>query len=152
MFIRKGAKIMTNVLTNADNIIGTYEEKKNIENKESSKSELILLYLKIRDVIADEEAQELMKKYIIKDKTINSGRATIKGTRVTPEDIGRILVKRENMDIEDIMEEYPSLDNEEQVLAGLMYYVKKKVSFINILFSKWNFYWMRMCQITIKKR
>ncbi len=77
-----------------------------------------------------------MKEYIIKDKTINSGRATIKGTRVTPEDIGRILLKKENMEVKDIMEEYPSLENEEQVLAGLMYYVRKNVSFINILFAK----------------
>lgn len=136
MLVRKGAKIMTNVLTNADNIIGTYEEKKSNESKEISKSELFLLYLKIRDVINDEEAQQLMKEYIIKDKTINSGRATIKGTRVTPEDIGRILLKKENMEVKDIMEEYPSLENEEQVLAGLMYYVRKNVSFINILFAK----------------
>ncbi len=136
MCIRKGAKIMTNVLTNADNIICTYEEKKSNESKETSKSELMLLYLKIRDVINDKEAQQLMKDYIIKDKAINSGRATIKGTRVTPEDIGRILLKKSNMGIKDIMEEYPSLDKEEQILAGLMYYVRKNVSFINILFNK----------------
>lgn len=125
---------MTNVLTNADNIIGRYE-KKDVEKKDASKLELISLYLKMKDVINEEEAQELMKTYIIKDKTINSGRATIKGTRVTPEDIGRILIKKENMGVKDIMKEYPSLDSEEQVLAGLMYYVSKNVSFMNILFA-----------------
>ena len=136
MFFGKGAKLMTNVLANVDNIISNYEEKKNIDNKLVSKAELIVLYLRIKDVINNKEAQQLMEEYIIKDKTINSGRATIKGTRVTPEDIGRILLKKENMAVKDIMEEYPSLENEEQVLAGLMYYVRKNVSFINILFAK----------------
>lgn len=126
---------MTNVLNNVDNIIGTYEEQNN-ENKVNSKLEVILLYFKLKDVINNDEARELMKEYIIKDKTINSGRATIKGTRVTPDDIGRILIKKENMSMKDIMEEYPSLDKEEQVLAGLMYYVKKNLSFIQILFAK----------------
>lgn len=126
---------MTNVLNNVDNIIGTYEEQNN-ENKGNSKSEVILLYLKLKDVINNDEARELMREYIIKDKTINSGRATIKGTRVTPDDIGRILIKKENMSMKDIMEEYPSLDKEEQVLAGLMYYVKKNLSFIQILFAR----------------
>lgn len=126
---------MTNVLNNVDNIIGTYEEQNN-ENKVNSKLEVILLYFKLKDVINNDEARELMKEYIIKDKTINSGRATIKGTRVTPDDIGRILIKKENMSMKDIMEEYPSLDKEEQVLAGLMYYVKKNLSFIQILFAR----------------
>lgn len=136
MNIRKGAKDMTNVLTNAENIIEKYEDKQYAENKNISKMERILLYLKIKDAIEEEYAQELTKKYIIRDKAINSGRATIKGTRVTPEDIGRILLKKENMGIKDIMKEYPSLNKDEQILAGLMYYVKKNVSFINILFSK----------------
>lgn len=140
MNIRKGAEDMTNVLTNAENIIEKYEDKQYAENKNISKMERILLYLKIKDAIEEEYAQELTKKYIIRDKAINSGRATIKGTRVTPEDIGRILLKKENMGIKDIMKEYPSLNKDEQILAGLMYYVKKNVSFINILFSKWGSY------------
>lgn len=136
LFNRKGAINMTNVLVNAENIIGTYEEEKDIDNKKSSKLELVLLYFRMKDVINDKDAQELVKEYIIKDKTINSGRATIKGTRVTPEDIGRILVKKENMSIKDIIEEYPSLDEEKQVLAGLMYYIKEHISLINILFAR----------------
>lgn len=134
--IRKEANIMTNVLINAENIIDTYEEKKDFDNKEPSKFEYILLYYKIKKAINEEYAQELMKKYIVKDKAINSGRATIKGTRVTPEDIGRILLIKENINIKDIKKEYPSLSNEEEVLAGLIYYIDKNISLIRILFSR----------------
>ena len=131
---RKVGIIMTNVLFNAENIIDTYEENKNISNKRNSKLELILLYLKMKDIIDDNKS--LINEYIIKDKTINSGRATIKGTRVTPEDIGRILVEKENLNIKDIMKEYTSLEDEKQVLAGLMYYVQRNLSLKNILFAK----------------
>lgn len=131
---RKVGIIMTNVLFNAENIIDTYEENKNISNKRNSKLELILLYLKMKDIIDDNKS--LINEYIIKDKTINSGRATIKGTRVTPEDIGRILVEKENLNIKDIMKEYTSLEDEKQVLAGLMYYVQRNISLKNILFAK----------------
>lgn len=131
MIKRKGANIMTNVLINAENIIDNYcEEPKN------SKLETILLYCKIKKVINEDYAQSLVKKYIEKDKAINSGRATIKGTRVTPEDIGRILLIKENMKIKDIMKEYPSLNNEEEVLAGLIYYMSKNISLRKILFAK----------------
>jgi len=127
---------MTNILMNAENIIDTYENKKEFENKEPSKLEHILLYFKVRSIINEKHSQELMKKYIIKDKAINSGRATIKGTRVTPEDIGRILFTTENIDIKDIMKDYPSLEKEEEILAGLIYYFDKHLSLIKILFAK----------------
>lgn len=134
--IRKEANKMTNVLINAGNIIDTYEENKEFENKEPSKFEDILLYLKIKEITNTSYAKEIIKKYIIKDRTINSGRATIKGTRVTPDDIGRILFSYEIKNIKEIMEEYPSLSKEEEVLAGLIYYLDKHLSFIKILFSK----------------
>lgn len=134
--VRREANKMTNVLINADNIIDTYEEKKDFENREPSTLENILLYWKIKKVIHEEYAKKLTKKYIIKDKTINSGRATIKGTRVTPDDIGRILFADKDIEIKDIMENYPSLSKEEQVLAGLIYYVDKHLSLAKILFAK----------------
>lgn len=127
---------MTNILVNAGNIIDTYEDDKDFENKKPSVLENILLYCKVKNIINTSYAKGIVSKYIIKEKTINLGRATIKGTRVTPEDIGRILLSNENITIKDIIEEYPSLSNEEQVLAGLIYYVDKHISFIKILFSK----------------
>lgn len=135
MVVRKGAKNMTNVLTNARNIIDTYEETQDFD-KEFSRLELIFEYYKIKKVINEERAQKLIQNYIVKDKTINSGRATIKGTRVTPDDIGRVLLVKENMEIEDIIKEYPSLENEEQVIAGLIFYVDKNISLIKLLFAR----------------
>ena len=41
MEIRKGATIMTNVLVNAENIIDTYEDRKEPEDRELSKIEII---------------------------------------------------------------------------------------------------------------
>lgn len=136
MEIRKGATIMTNVLVNAENIIDTYEDRKEPEDRELSKIEIMLTYYKLKRVINDESAQRLVKKHIVKDKSINSGRATIKGTRVTPEDIGRILLAKEDMGIEDIMKEYPTLESKEQVVAGLIYYMDKHISLMKILFNK----------------
>ena len=136
MEIRKGATIMTNVLVNAENIIDTYEDRKEPEERELSKIEIMLTYYKLKRVINDESAQRLVKKHIVKDKSINSGRATIKGTRVTPEDIGRILLAKEDMGIEDIMKEYPTLESKEQVVAGLIYYMDKHISLMKILFNK----------------
>ena len=136
MEIRKGATIMTNVLVNAENIIDTYEDRKEPEDRELSKIEIMLTYYKLKRVINDESAQRLVKKHIVKDKSINSGRATIKGTRVTPEDIGRILLAKEDMGIEDIMKEYPTLESTEQVVAGLIYYMDKHISLMKILFNK----------------
>ena len=134
--IRKEANIMTNVLLNAENIIDTYEEKKDVSSKKPSRIEYILLYFKVKQVTHGEYAKELVNKHIIKDKTINSGRATIRGTRVTPEDIGRVLVYKDNVKVKDILDEYPSLTNEEEVLAGLIYFIDKHVSLKQVLFNK----------------
>jgi uncharacterized protein (DUF433 family) len=134
--VRREANKMTNALMNADNIFDTYEEKKDFENRKPSTLENILLYWKIKKVIHQEYAKNLTEKYIIKDKAINSGRATIKGTRVTPDDIGRILFVDKDIEVKDIMEDYPSLSKEEEVLAGLIYYVDKHLSLTKILFAK----------------
>lgn len=134
--IRKEANIMTNILLNAENIIDTYEEEKDVNSKKPSRLEQILLYLKIKQVTHGEYAKELINKYIIKDKTINSGRATIRGTRVTPEDIGRVLVYKNNVKVKDILDEYESLTTEEEVLAGLIYFINKNVSLTQVFFNK----------------
>lgn len=135
MVVGEGAKNMTNVLTNARNIIDTYEETQDFD-KDFSKLEMIFEYYKIKKVINEERAQKLIKDYIVEDKTINSGRATIKGTRVTPDDIGRILLIKENIEIEDVLKEYPSLEKEEQVIAGLIFYVDKHISLIKLLLAR----------------
>ena len=136
MKLGKGADSMTNVLVNANDIMDTYEEKDEIRNKKLSKIEKILLYLKIKNTANSEYAQNLIKKYIGKNKEINSGRATILGTRVTPEDIVGLLLTREKIEVEDITKEFPSIENNDQIMAGLMYYFSNNLSLLHILFSK----------------
>lgn len=128
---RKGA-IMTNVLMNVENILDTYEEKENID---MSKVDALFLYYKTKKIIKSDYAQKIIQENIVKDKTINNGRYTIKGTRVTPEDIGRIVEIKDNVDIKDVMDEYPSLETKEQVLAGLMFYFKQNITLYKMLFS-----------------
>ena len=85
-------------------------------------------------ILYNKRGKELINKYIIKDNAINSGKATIRGTRVTPEDIGNLLISNENIGIKDIIKEYPSLSKEEEVVAGMIYYFNKEISLIKILF------------------
>lgn len=125
---RKGAITMTNVLNNVENIIENYEEHYN--NDRTSRLELILSYMKVRKIIKSDFAQNLIKEYIEK----NSGKYTIKGTRITSDDIGNVMSIKKITNVQDILEEYPSLDNEKQVLAGLIVYVDKHVNLFKILF------------------
>ena len=117
---------MTDILINTEEMINSY-----VENKMPSIFDVISLYFRVKEAINTDKAKELMKNYIIKDKTINSGKATIKGTRLTPEDIGRALENCKT--IEGIMEEYPSLSNKEEVHAALFYYMKQNVSLIRLV-------------------
>lgn len=126
---------MTIALTNVSNIMEQYEEKKEKNDKELTKIEILLTVYRIKQIIKSDFAQSIVNKYIIKDKTINGGRYTIKGTRITPEDIGRLVEYENNVTVEKILEEYPSLSNEEQILAGLFVHMKKIFTWRNILFS-----------------
>lgn len=119
---------MTNVLNNVENIIENYEEH---YNNKTSKLELILLYIKVKKIIKSDFAQNLIKEYIEK----NSGKYTIKGTRITSDDIGNVMSIKKISDVQDILDEYPSLDDEKQVLAGLMVYIDKHINLLNILFQ-----------------
>ena len=125
---RKGAITMTNVLNNVENIIENYEEHYN--NEKTSRLEIILLYMKVKKIIKSDFAQNLIKEYIEKV----SGKYTIKGTRITGDDIGYVMSIKKDMTIQDVLNEYPSLDNEKQALAGLMVYIDKHMSLLKLLF------------------
>lgn len=131
---RKGAITMTEVLTNVENIMEQYEDKSYQEINKITRIEFILTVYKIKKIIKSDFAQRIIKENIIRDKTINEGRYTIKGTRITPEDIGRIITK-EKVTVEEIYEEYPSLDKDEQILAGLFIYMKDIFTWRKVLFS-----------------
>ena len=134
---RKGAINMTDELTNFENIIDdcTNETK----DKISPRMELIFIVYRFKKLIKTDFAQKAIKENIIRDKNINQGRDTIKGTRVTPEDIGQIIMNNKNVNIKTIYDELPSIENEKQILAGLFVFMKKNLTWRKVLFNKWNF-------------
>lgn len=125
---------MTNVLTNVENIIDSYEEKE--QQKISPRLEAFIIVYKLRKLIKTNFAQEIIGKNIVKNKKINNGRCTIKGTRLTPNDIGRLVTNEKDISIEKIFMEYPSLENEEQILAGLFIFLKDNITLRKVLFAK----------------
>ena len=131
---RKGEIAMTNVLTNVENIIDNYEDKK--QQKINSKLESFLIVYRLRKLIKSDFAQEIIEKNIIRDKKINNGRCTVKGTRITPDDIGRLVTNEEDISTEEIFREFPSIENEEQILAGLFIFLKNNITWRKVLFTK----------------
>lgn len=131
---RKGEIAMTNVLTNVENIIDNYEDKE--QQKINSRLESFLIVYRLRKLIKSDFAQEIIEKNIIRDKKINNGRCTVKGTRITPDDIGRLVTNEEDISTEEIFREFPSIENEEQILAGLFIFLKNNITWRKVLFTK----------------
>ena len=125
---------MTNVLTNMENIIDDYEVEK--KEKINLKLKSFFIVYKIKRILKTDFAQKIISENIIKDKAVNNGRETIKGTRITPDDIGRIVAMNKNVTIENIFEELPSLKNQEQILAGLFVFMRKNITWRNLLFAQ----------------
>ena len=125
---------MTNVLRNVENIIDSYEDKE--QQEINPRLEAFLIVYKLRKLIKSDFAQKIVEKNIIKDKKINNGRYTIKGTRITPDDIGRLITNEKDISIEEILKEYPSLKSEEQILAGLFIFLKDNITWRKVLFAK----------------
>lgn len=130
----KGAIKMTDVLTNFENVIDDCANE--TKNEINPRVELIFMVYRFKKLIKTDFAQKIIKENIVKDKNINQGRYTIKGTRITPEDIGQIMINNKNVSINTIYDELPSIENEEQILAGLFVFIKKNFTWRKILFSK----------------
>ena len=130
----KGVIKMTDVLTNFENVIDDCANE--TKNEINPRVELIFMVYRFKKLIKTDFAQKIIKENIVKDKNINQGRYTIKGTRITPEDIGQIMINNKNVSINTIYDELPSIENEEQILAGLFVFIKKNFTWRKILFSK----------------
>lgn len=122
---------MTNVLV-ADNLIeliGNEKESTDIKNRKLEQIKF-LFSIKYKE---NKKYNELIDKYIICDPNIRDGEATIKGTRITVEDIVYIIM--EDNWKKDIYKQYPSIKNEKQILAALLYVVKYKIGAIKFLIA-----------------
>lgn len=132
--LRREGFTMTDILTmdNIKDFIGETTTKE----KNNSKLYYILLFLSIKF----ENKNKMINKYIVKDKNIRNGKATIKGTRITTDDMLCIIseANSEKDLLKYIFEQYPSIENKEQIIAALKYSMKKVNTF--------KFIWMTLTQ------
>lgn len=124
---KKGGLAMTNVLV--EELMRAENYSINIKNKKLEQIKL-LFTIKYRE---NNKYNELIDKYIVCDKRIRDGEATIKGTRITVEDIVYITMEEESK--KNVYKQYPSIKNEEQILAALLYVVKYKIGTIKFLIA-----------------
>ena len=81
---------------------------------------------KIKMYARNEEYIQYINENIVRNAKIRNGYPTIKGTRITPDDIFALACKKE-FDVEIILKEYPSLRDEKQVLFIILYCLNKKI-------------------------
>lgn len=123
MKFKKGEMYMTETLNNITEIFDTYETEK----RETPRIDAFVEFVKLKRMANAQE--KLIDEYIIKDRNIRNGKATIKGTRITSKEL--LLITQEAFEskaknIEEyIKEQYPSLDSIDKIVAGLAYEIKK---------------------------
>ena len=137
---KKGGFTMTDVLSIYD-MEPIVENVKDIQLKEkvNEKAKKITIFIAIKK---SKELDRLVKEYIVKNKKIRDGKAVIKGTRITPVElmycVDEILKENKNEktfeEIRDYLyEQYPSINNENQIKAAVSYIIKKEISTIKYI-------------------
>ncbi len=121
---------MENVLENFDCLIETVD--KDIDVKKYEKLELILSYLKFKKAIKSDKAQNLIKKNIVEENS----KYYIKGTRISANSIGSFFVTNKIKNFKDLLKEYPSLENEDQITAAMLCFVRDNINLLKIIFIK----------------
>ena len=121
---------MENVLENFDCLIETVD--KDIDVKRYEKLELILSYLKFKKAIKSDKAQNLVKENI----EVENGKYYIKGTRISTNSIGSFFVTNKIKNFKDLLKEYPSLENEDQITAAMLCFVRDNINLLKIIFIK----------------
>ena len=118
---RYGSKICSDVGTFLDN---NELEKDNFFFRIKRNYNLIN---EIKDITKNKQYKDYIKENIIKNAKIRNGCPTIKGTRITPNDIVTLCYRTNGLSIENILEEYPVLTDERQVTFTLLYYMERKL-------------------------
>ncbi len=96
------------------------------KNKYSS----IRIYRMMRNMVKDKKFDSVVKEHIVKDKDIKSGVPIIKGTRISTKNILRMIM--DGYDIDQIKVEFPSITDDKQILAAIVYEVRK-MNYISFL-------------------
>ena len=138
MYFRENKEVMsmTNVIRNMQNIIVTDEKKWYFDGKISNLKNKMLIYVYMKLLVNSDYSRKLIKTHIVRNKNVNSGSWTIKGTRVTPGSIACVISMTEGVEMGDILRELPTLNNEEQVLAGIFCYLKEECKLRRIILEK----------------
>ena len=123
-------EIMTNVVTNLKDFMQTEDIK---DNYPTPKIDAIFDFLTLK-VIAKKTKNEI-KQYTEKNKNIRNGKTVLAGTRITTKELMLIMSENrsEKNTFEYISECYPSIDNEEKILYGALYEIKKTNTVLFIL-------------------
>lgn len=124
---------MTNILTDQNMKeffpLDFYKEQESKKKVKSTKLNLLLRFLWLKH---NKELYKIVEKNIVSDKNIRKGQPTIKGTRITVQDMMYILNDTiiSGNDLEYIYEQYPSITDKKQVLAAILYDIKKTNSIL----------------------
>ncbi len=112
---------------NAEMLLGQeyFSNKGNIKKVNSANGfrEFWRNFTLLKVIVKDPRFDEIVKDNIIKDKNIKSGMAIIKGTRISTKDIIRML--KDDYNIEEVLKNFPTIKDEKQVLAALVYEARK---------------------------
>ena len=131
--ISKGGFIMTDILMAEDTI--NFISDSTLDKK--GKRGKFYIMCGLIEAKCNRKYNKLIKEHVIKDNHIKDGRAILKGTRITVEDVLYIAREAQINDEKNwqeyIFKEYPSIQNQEQILAAVVYFIKHEISTINII-------------------
>lgn len=108
-------------------------------NQKKSKNEKINIIRSIVRMKTSTQVKKIIRQYISIDKKIRYGKATIKGTRITPKELilATSEICDENLTFEKIKEylyeQYPSITNQQQIEAAVYYLFRYDLSFIKLI-------------------
>ena len=125
----KGGFIMENVIETFENMIDITNSN---EKTEYTKFDAFLIWLKMKKLSKTKKAQQMMNKHI----EILDGKKFLKGTRISVESIGNFAFSNDIIDPEELLKEYPSLKNREQVVTAMFYYAVDNINPIKLLLGK----------------
>ena len=140
---KKGGFAMTGVMTLVNEYVIGDEVKKNKYENKDSKFEYIKTIISIK---ISRRYNRIIKNNIVKNKEIRNGKATLKGTRITPEELTLFVADKIEMDKQEnkntkykdiekyLFEEYPSISNIEQIKAALYYVIKHDINIFQYIF------------------
>lgn len=128
---RKGGDTMYG----AEMLIGKEYFSKNYQQKKvdstNSFGELWRQYTLLKKMVKDTNFDSIITKYIVKDKEIKSGMPVIKNTRISTKDIMKMTISGYESD--DILRNFPSITNEKQILAALVFEIRKKSCLLTLI-------------------